>query len=267
MVDKDPAVLERSKDPQLLMKTAVEFASSEYPADHSFLPYFLGMEEFLYRLDTPDEYLAPPKQLRLARVLKALMTNPSPHAKQVLVLLTRQDGFLARDERQLLLIQALVEVRPAPADAVSFWDQNSQPDSPYLTVTAIALADNGSPNALALLERKITDPEIAPDVKVSWMRQPILVHRNEAVMLESCGRMLAGPMALELRPALVEVLFDYQPAWYVSHPPVPPPRSTLNPQARNLLRTIGKHTLQSIPLDPSLKMKVQLALEEIGGAG
>jgi hypothetical protein len=264
MVDKDPTVLERSKDPQLLMKTAVEFASSQDPADRSCVARFLGSEPFLYRLDTPEEYLAPPRQLRLARVLHTLMENPSPPAKQVLVQLTREGGFLALEQRQLLLIQALVVVRPAPADAVSFWDRNSQLDSPYLTVTICALADNGTPNALALLEQKMADPGIEPGLKVSWMRRPILIHRNEAPMLESCGRILAGSMSGELRPLLVEALFDYQSGWYRSNPPAPPSLSALNQQARDLLRRIGQDALQNISLDLSQKANVELALEQIG---
>jgi len=244
------------------MNRAESLAAGQDAANHWELGCLLASEDYLYRLDSPKEYSAPPRLLRLARVLRALMDNPAPSAGQLLVWLTRQAGFLDRSQRRLLLIQALAAVRPAPADAASFWDRNSQADSPYLTVTIGALADNGTPNALRLLETKMADPEIESDLKISWMRRPILVHRNEAPVLDSCGRMLVGLMSQELRPPLVGALFDYQSDWYRSNPPVPPVSSAMDPQARKLSRGIAQYALQNIPLDSVLKAKVELSLRQ-----
>jgi hypothetical protein len=262
---KDPAVLEHSTDRQLLMKTATEFALSPHPADHNVLLRSLESESFLSRLDSAEDYLAPPKQLRLARIMMSLMKNPAPSSKEVLVSLTQEARFVSFEPRQELLIRALVSVRPAPLDAARFWNEHSQPESPYLHLTIFMLADNGSPNALILLERKMADPNLEADDKISWMRDPILRHRNEVPMLETCARMLGGSLPADLRPRLVEALCDYRIEWYLScEPPVPPPRHAMSEQARALLGAICNRALKDIPLEPQVEVAVETTLREIG---
>jgi hypothetical protein len=263
MASADGSVMQYSEDSQLLMKTAVEFARSESLDVHESLFSYLAKEDFLNRLDGPEDYLAPPRQLRLARVMKTLMSNPVPWSKQVLVRLTGAQTFISFEPRQELLIRALVIVRPAPPQSVSFWNEHSQPESPYLHVTISALADNGSPPALELLEQKMADPQLEPTDKVAWIRDPILVHRNEPAMLESCERMLATGLPPDLRPSLVEGLFDYKPEWYLScEPPHPPPRLAMSDEARRILRSIGSHALESLSLEEPLKATVQSVLRE-----
>jgi hypothetical protein len=262
---KDPTVLDRSTDRQLLLKTAVEFALSPHPADHNVLLRHLETESFLNRLDSADDYLAPPKQLRLARIMMSLMKNNAPSSKEVLVSLTQETRFTNFEPRQELLIRALVSVRPAPMDAARFWNEHSQPESPYLHLTIFALCDNGSPNALTLLERKMADTSLDAEDKVSWMRDPILRHRNELPMLETCARLLAGSLPAELRPQLVEALCDYRIEWYLScEPPTPPSRALMSDDSRALLRAICNHALQKLPLDPQQKLAVETTLREIG---
>lgn len=265
MASRDQFVLEHSDDRQLLMKTAVKFARSESPDDHNLLLSHLGSEHFLNRLDSPEDYQAPPKQLRLARVVKTLMSSPTPWGKEVLVSLTQERSFVSFEPRQDLLIRALVVVRPAPKEAVRFWNEHSQPRSPYLHVTIDALADNGSPSALALLEQKMADPQFNRSYKMAWMRDPILRHRTELAMLQTCERMLANSLPSELRPSLVEALFDYKPEWYRScQPPQPQPWQAMSDEARNLLRVIGNQALQFVPLYPSQEARVRAVLREIG---
>jgi hypothetical protein len=261
---KDPTVLEQSSDPQLLMKTALEFALSPSPADHNLLLRYLESDQFLNRLDSAEDYQGPPKQLRLARILMALMTNPAPSSKEVLVSLTQEPRFTDFEPRQDLLIRATVSVRPAPMELARFWNEHSQPDSPYLHLTIFVLADNGSPNALALLERKMADPNLEDEDKVSWMRDPILRHRNEPPMLQMCGRLLSAGLPAEIRPQLVEALVDYRLEWYLScEPPQPPPRQAMSDEAKTLLRAICNYALQKVPLDPRQKAMVEATLREI----
>jgi hypothetical protein len=265
MATTDPRVLELSGDSQALMKTAVEFAKSRFPTDHDTLLDYLSREEFLDRLDSEDDYLGPPTQLRLARVIKFLMDNPSPDAQQVLVSLTQKSAFVSYEPRQDLLIRALVSVRPAPMEAVQFWNQHSQPDATFLHVTIAALCDNGTRNVLALLVQKMADPELEDEGKIAWMRDPILRHRNDPPMLEACSTMLANSLPEDLRPSLVESLFDYHPEWYLScNPPKAPPRLEMTPEARPLLRMIGNYALQTIPLEPSTRVAVEAGLKQIG---
>jgi hypothetical protein len=97
------------------------------------------------------------------------------------------------------------------------------------------------------------------------MHRPILEHRNQAPLLESCLRALQGPMAAELKPALVETIFDYQPKeWYPGKPttiPTPPPPSAVGKDANAAMRKIGEYALKNVQLSESLKKTVESFME------
>jgi hypothetical protein len=257
--------MKNSDDSKALMEAALALAKSQLRSDHDALLADLSSEEFLGRLDSEDDYLGPPTHLRLARVMKFLMDNPSREAKRVLVSLTQQSGFVSFEPRQDLLIRALVSVRPAPAEAAQFWSEHSDPDAPFLHVTIAALCDNGTPNALELLTQRMVDPAFDDESRIAWMRDPILRHRDDLLMLEACRDMLAGHLSKELQPYLVESLFDYQPDWYVScNPPKAPPRLEATRQARHMLRTIGNYALLNIALGPPTRLAVETSLTQLG---
>lgn len=265
MAPSDTSVLQNSNDSRALMKSTVKLANSESAQDHSTLVAYLAREEFLNRLDSEDDYLGQPTQLRLARVLKFLMENRSTSAKQALVSLSQKAEFVSFEPRQELMVRALVAVRPAPMEAVRFWDEHSQADAALLHVTIAALCDNGTPNALALLMRKMSDLEFEDENKIAWMRDPILRHRNDPPMLRTCDTMLEGGLPRHLQPYLVESLFDYQPEWYLScNPPNAPPRLEMTDEARSVLRKIGNYALHNISLEPATTVAVRSGLEQIG---
>jgi hypothetical protein len=263
--DRNQNVLAVSRDRRMLMLTAVEFARSPYPDDLSLLQQYLSREEFLDRLDSEDDYLGPPKQLRVARVLKTLMDNASGLSHDVLVTLAGRAAWREFEPRLELLIRALVVVRPAPDAAVAYWDEFSQPDEPFLHVTVDVLADNGSTPALGLLIRKIYDAEIEDEDKIAWFRGSILRHRNDELMLQACRSMLRRGLPDGLDPYLVEALFDYRKNWYLScNPPVAPPRSEMTSRARQLLREVGRHALEHIALSYEQRVAVENGLSQIG---
>ncbi|MGK3963817.1 hypothetical protein WMF38_06520 [Sorangium sp. So ce118] len=259
-------VLSTSTDPKELVKAAIAAARSPEPAHHDLLKKHLESGEFLGRLDSEEDYRqAAGRRLRVSRVLEALAVNPLPSARSAFVALAANPVVLAEDERTIALLQASAAVRPAPPELAAFWDKHAQPDDGFTPTTVTVLIENGSPLALALFEKKMADPRHEEGDKIAWMRSRILPHRNDAPLLEACERLLQGGLPKHLRPALVEVLFDYRPGeWYrPASIHSPPDRRKAAPEALGVLRRIGERSLKSIPLSETQRKAVEATLEEI----
>jgi hypothetical protein len=259
-------VLATSLDRRELKNAAVLLASSDLPADHEVLGRYLASGEFLGRLDGPEDYAGSTAGLRLSRVMETLEENRLPSTDGVLLGLIAAPEYQGHVLRMLLLVRALREVRPSPPEAVRYWDGKSASGSPLAQDVVEALCVNGSEPALALLERKFADPGHASSQKVFWMRKFILPRRNDLPLLSTCERMVTGSLPPDLRPALVEALFDYQPSkWYRGcEPPKPPPRSEAIETAKQAFRRIGEDALRNIPLTEEQKRGVRTGLIELG---
>lgn len=258
--------LKESKDPKELLAAGLEAARSAEPADHALLQGLLTSAEFLGRLDSKEEYQQAAKfRLRASRVVDALGRNAAPSARQAFVAVCQDKGFLAEDERIIALLQASAFVRPAPPELAKFWDDHFQPEDGFGPTAVTAMVDNGSPEALALLEKKFADRQFEDDEKLAWMRTRILAHRNDLPLLEWCERVLKGSLPKGLRPALVEVLFDYRPGeWFRPATVVAAPdRRKASAEALAVLRRIGEYALQSVPLSANQKKAVEGTLTEI----
>jgi hypothetical protein len=253
-------VLQSGSNPQELSKAATSVARSAVPADGERLRALLSTEAFLRRLDSDADYTNAAKfRLRVSRVVEALARNPAPGARKAFLELLHDKTFLAEDERTLALVQAGAHARPAPPELVKFWDAHSRPDDGFTPTTIAALVDNGSPPAVALLEKKLADPTHSEDEKRAWMRTLVLTHRNDLTLLEGCERMLEGSLPAPLRPALVEALFDYRPGeWYRPATVVSPPDLAAASQpALAKLRKLGKIALARVPLGEVEKRAVE----------
>jgi hypothetical protein len=136
----------------------------------------------------------------------------------------------------------------------------------YDVIEIEALCENGSGPALELLERKLGDPRQKRTKRVVWMRKFILPRRNEEPLLLSCERMVTKTLPEDLRPELVEVLFDYRPdEWYRSEmPPVPPPRAKASVASRKVLERIGRYALEKLRLTPAQATAVKAGLKDLG---
>jgi hypothetical protein len=260
-----PAQAHESED---LLSATLLLARSPQPADQQALLHQLTDSNFLERLDSMSDYIQQAAgSLRLSRVMAALATNTAAPAHQTLVSLTESVPFTCLEPRQELLVRALASVRPAPPEAVRFWDAQSQPDSINLHSTIAALCDNGSEPAIALLELKFADPNQEVSYKRAWLHDDVLRHRNDLILLRACNRMLRRGLPGELRPVLVESLCDYQADWYFSEPPPqPPPRDAATPDARAVLRRICDYALHDVTLTASQKAAVKRTLKELGDA-
>ena len=80
-----------------------------------------------------------------------------------------------------------------------------------------------------------------------------------------CGKGGGAELPDDLKPKLVEALFDHRPdEWY--HPEgkaIPPQREEASKDARDLLREIGEQALKKVKLSDELKERVETVLEEI----
>ena len=270
MPENNPLVMMKSASPQELLKGTLPYARSPEPGDQRTLAEAMASADFLNRLDSQEDYLRyPPQQLRLAKVFKILFANTSRAARDTLVSLTAVNAFNNFDPREELLVKALAVVKPAPPEAIRYWQAHSLPDSIHLPFTIKALCDNGSDPAIGLLERKLADPEQEFDFKLLWMRDPILRHRNDVPLLRGCERMVTGGLPQELRSFLVEALCDYRrDEWYHScSPPVPPARALANQEAKDCLRRICQYAKENLSLDAVQTAAIERTLAEIGGNG
>lgn len=264
----DPQILRAPTEPKPLVDAAVRFAASADPADQATLLGFLNSGEFLAKLNTAREYdTARPKQLRVAKVIRVLRDNTHPAAKHTLLSLARGGAFVGDNWlRQELLVRALVSIRPAPPDAIRYWDAQSTPMSINRHVTIDMLCENGTDPAMALLERKLLDPEQEEEYKVVWMHDPVLRYRNGVPLLRASERMITRTLQGGLRFTLLESLCSYDRSWYLGClKPRPPARALASPEARDVLRRICRYAKESMDLPPLLKAAVEATLAELGG--
>lgn len=265
---KDATILRTATEPKPLVDTAVEFAASADLGDQNTLLGFLNASDFLLKLNSTREYdSSRPKQLRVAKIIRVLRDSPHAASKQTLIGLARGGAFVGDNWlRQELLVRALVSIRPATPEAIKYWDSQSTPLAVNRHITIDMLCENGSDPAMALLERKLQDPEQEMEFKIVWIRDPMLRHRNDPPLLRASERMIAQTLPGDLRYFLLEAICAYDPDWYLGClKPKPPPRALATPEARQVLRQICRFAKEKMDLPPQLKFAVESTLAEIGG--
>jgi hypothetical protein len=266
MADRDRDILRESMDGREVKKSAVALAAGPSPEDHRLLLRYLSSGEFLGRLDPPEHYDAGFRDLRLGPVIQTLADNRCSSADEVLVGLIGSTDFQGDVFRKQLLLRALAAVRPSPPAAVAYWDRLSGPQSAITWDVIESLVENQSGPALELLERKFADPSQDRDNRVLWMREFLLVRRNDEPLLLGCEQMMTKSLPEDLKPELVDVLFDYKPDdWFMpENPPAPPPRGLISEKARDVLRRIGEYALQNVKLSVSQRRAVWKEVKENG---
>jgi hypothetical protein len=202
----------------------------------------------------------------VAKILTALSLNKAPSARAVLVNLTSDKTFLKHPVRAELLIEACAEVRPPTPEVIKFWDRYNDPEDSFMNLVMTAVVHNGSTPALELFEKYMVDNAYEASTKRSWMRTDVLKHRNDAGLLQSCEKLLIKGLPQNLKPDLVEALFDHKAKWYPpSNAVTPPPREALTARGRAQLRRIGEYALKNVPLTAEQKRAVENTLERLEG--
>jgi hypothetical protein len=246
-------------NPQEVVTTLLKQARSADPAEQQQLVKALNSTATLDQVDAKQERMRlPAAKLRLSGVFQALMENPSAPAKQTLVALTQATSFKDCPACEELLIKALATVRPPSPEVIRYWDVHSTPDAIHTYFVIDALCQNGSAAAIALLEKKLLDPQHDHDMKVTWLRTSVLRHRYDVPLLQAAWRMLSATLPKSLRATLVEALFDYRREWFPpdANASAPPDAATASPAAIKLLQQIGKFALARVTLTKTQKSAV-----------
>lgn len=267
---KDPNVLRDSQNPRELVDTARLFAGSPDATDQQVIGTHLGSTAFLDKLDPPAAYqLFEPHQLRAAGLVRTLMDNPAPTARQTLLGLTTSQGFLSYDALVVLLIRALVVDRPASPRTIAYWQQHLGAEAVYATNVVDAIFENRSRPALDLFERAMKDPAHEDEYKYVWLRDMLLRRRNDTEVLACCERMVIGAtVSAAWHEPILEAVFDYDPTWYrTCRKPRPPLRVLAPDPSKAALKRLARHALVEKKMEfvnLELGPKIRLAMREIG---
>lgn len=266
MNQQDIEILRDSENSLELDNLTKNLASSNDLEDMTILSHFLTNKNCLERLDKPENGATNFKSLRLAGVIYALMENPESIAHQLLLQLTHASEFRADVYRIQLLIYALSVIRPSPPEAIRFWDQYSDPQGPLVFNVIESLFINQSAPAITLLTEKFAFLELSEQKrKVTWMRNLLLTRRNDEPLLLCCKELILGQLAEDLKPDMIEVLFDYKrDEWFVGCRKLePPPRSLMSDNAKQILVDIGRHALANIQLTDDLRDQVTQVIDDL----
>jgi hypothetical protein len=194
-----------------------------------------------------------------------MKANASPAMRDTLSALAKAGQPEACDACDTLLINALASVRPPTSEVIKFWETHSVPDSIQLKFTIDALCENGSAPAVALLEKRLLDPQIELEQKIAWLHEAVLKNRRNTALLAGLDRILTTSLPKVLRPVLVESLFDYRPnEWFRNlRTPPQPDAQPLTPEAKMLLQKIGATALKKVTLNANQRRAVTKTLSEL----
>jgi len=258
-------IIKETKDRKERFRMAIELARGADPEKHRQLLSLLQSADFLEKLDSEDDY-ARASHLRVWRILDELGKNQAESALQALVPLTQSEIFLKEEARTERLITVCAVLHPPPPEVLKFWDDHCQPEDGFTPLTIDALGENGTEPALQLLEKKMADPAHSEGYKLGWLRNTVLVHRNDLPLLKCCRRMLSGGLPESLSKALVDVLFYYRlEEWFGTTPgPEPPDFAKANTEAKALLCDIARFALDSLKLTDDQRAGIEKTLKQIG---
>jgi len=189
------------------------------------------------------------------------MGNDADSARAVLVKLIESPEYQAHPYRTELLAGALASVRPAPAPVLAYWSIMIVPDHPFDVTALSAAIENGGDSALAMVEDKFRDPDIASETKIRWLRSVVVPGRTDSSVVTFCDRLLRSDVPPVVAVGSVEALFTYDPDWFFpDHGFSPPEFASADAKTLSRLRVIARHALKSLPLSSDLEAKVRAFL-------
>lgn len=266
MNEQEIKILKTSRDQRELKKLANKLAASDRKEEIGLLLQFMNNQEFLSRLDTPEDYQNIYSKLRLASIINVLMKNPGEPAYHAIIHLIKAGDFVRNILRIQLLIHALSATRPLVPQAVDYLNKVSIAESPLVYDVIKTLCINQSKPAMQMLEEKIIQLQLPDnDQKITWLRDLFLPRRNDEALLDCCEKILHHSNNAHFKTELVDVLFDYKPdAWYVGcRRPKPPPREDASGEARKILTRIGEFAFTDLNLTPEQRKQVKDVLGSI----
>ncbi len=261
-VDACAQILASSRDRDALTAAGVWLASRGEPAAVAALGEHLREAEFLARLDDVD---SPGDRTRnLARILAAFAHAPIEDVAALCRELARDPDWATDGDRMTHLLHAAAAPKPMTAETVALFEQTNAQD--FAPANALVLAHNASPNALALLEKMLTDATFEIDDRVYVIHRGLLPVRTEESIVQLVSRMLARKLPTPVEVALVETMFDHRSAeWFGKErtPPEPPPWSAASAAALELALNLGKRVRGRASLPSALRARIDETVAEM----
>jgi hypothetical protein len=253
-------ILDTATDQRVLERVATMLATSPDPADHQILTHSLVDVQFLHRLDSAHDPAF--KTVRFRRVVLALGENQAADA--ALAQLDAAPAIHDDVDREMILLEAAARVRPLSAERAGIF-RAADPETFLITSIGLLLA-NGSPLALAEVERSILDrPDGVDESIAGMMHKALMLARLEPPVIrmgQSLAPRLTSPV---LVTGLFESFFDYQyEEWFgpMKSPPEPPPWARASDEAIvELLALADLARAQALP--PPLIAAIAAAVAEL----
>lgn len=256
-------ILWTSNDGKELMRAAQALAVSELAADRVDLLEALRSEDFLGRLDDREAYAGSASDLRLRKVLDALVEELDASRVAVLIGLTTDEVFLDDMSRVELLIEACAALRPSPPEVVDFWLRFSRDEECHFGSVVRAVLENGSEPALEVFRKNLLDPGHDVEDRCAFLYESVVPRRQDVELLRVCRSILESRSDDAIDVPLVEVLFDYRrEVWYLPHgAPMPPRRELLSEEAKQELLAIGAFAREQLQLTERLRSRIDAFIE------
>ena len=161
------------------------------------------------------------------------------------------------------LLRATGGFRPVTPEITALWERMSGPHDGWVNVMTSVLAENATPEAAALFERLLRDPEQDLPDRIDWLHRSLVAHRDRVELLAMVARLLDSKLPTELVTALIEGVFEYQQLWYGTCPgPTVAPLASYSPEARAALRAVAAKARAQHPAKP-LAAAIDAAMREL----
>jgi hypothetical protein len=154
-------------------------------------------------------------------------------------------------------------VTQPPPELIEFWKRFMRPGDGHVIVTTGVLADNGSPEAAALLEGLLRDPRRSLEDRVRWVQTAIVRDRHQAEILRLVRRLLAAKLPPVLSEAIAASAFEQPAEWGTTCPgPGTPPIKSYSKEARRELRLVAAAVRATHP-ERDLEREIQAASDQL----
>ena len=262
----------RSTDDRAMLSAAITLARSTKADQLEVLGRGLRTHALIVRIFAAD------RRCGLLTVVRALAANPAPQARVELAALiasrewiesagaNRADDTTRESLQTLLAATALV--RPPSPEVIAMWTRLSQPHDGWTNVTATALIENGTPEAIVVLEKLFTDPDPEVADRADWLHRAFMANRQNLALLELARRLHDAKQPPAQHKAVNEGVFvsEHRREWYATCPgPQLVPRSSYTPAARAVVRTIAAKARALHP-DKQLTAAIDAAIAELDAA-
>jgi hypothetical protein len=213
------ATMQQSKDPDELTQASTTLISSGQELAMCYLFHFLTDKDFLYRLDSRDDYRYKKyRNLRITRVLLAVADIPNGWAESLLIRLTFEGGYDGSGWREDAVIHAMGYLKTVPTELLDYLDKKDF-DRSNIHQVMETLARLKTPETCAQMERRYLSSDNPLACKRGWLSCDPISVRNEPCVVALYKRLLfSKDIDPGLLDRLAETLFDFRYEWHGTAP-------------------------------------------------